>query len=416
MNDIDDWLNSIGLDTTTHNAAQNLANYNGNVPPESEPATDSLSVEDVDEILAENGFAVTEERFDEAEEVLEEDGDGTNDSTQVNSVPVPAHTVRDLDAEEDEEWQEAIDNGSITSVETPDNQVHFHMPDGQTIDVPIIHEEAAQAVDESDLERFNEVLQENNDAPTVSELLIPLNSPTLLRNDSTSRFSGAEWYSAIQKTRIILAGLGGIGSWVCLQLARMNPEALVLYDNDTVESVNMAGQLYCTSDIGRPKVDAMASMIRSYTTTRGIFAVPEKFKESTEAGDIMICGFDNMEARKTFFRSWYRHVMDKPEEERGNCLYLDGRLSIDTLQVLCIAGNDYFNMGRYRNKYLFSSAEAEHTQCSMKQTTYLACMIGSVIVNLFTNWVANSLNPLIPYDLPFFTEYDAKNMIFKTIK
>jgi hypothetical protein len=52
----------------------------------------------------------------------------------------------------------------------------------------------------------------------------------------------------------------------------------------------------------------------------------------------------------------------------------------------------------------------------MKQTTYLACMVGSVMVNLFTNWAANLLDPAIPYDLPFFTEYDAQNMIFKTIK
>ena len=50
----------------------------------------------------------------------------------------------------------------------------------------------------------------------------------------------------------------------------------------------------------------------------------------------------------------------------------------------------------------------------MKQTTYLACMIGSLMVNLFTNFVAGTLNPILPYDLPFFTEYDAQNMIFNT--
>jgi hypothetical protein len=71
-------------------------------------------------------------------------------------------------------------------------------------------------------------------------------------------------------------------------------------------------------------------------------------------------------------------------------------------------------MARYSNNYLFSDDEADETVCSMKQTTYLACMIGSLMTNLFTNFVANLLNPVIPYDLPFFTEYDAQNMIFKT--
>ena len=128
----------------------------------------------------------------------------------------------------------------------------------------------------------------------------------------------------------------------------------------------------------------------------------------------MICGFDNMVARKVFFNSWHNHILDKPENERSKCLYLDGRLSMDTLQILCIRGDDQYNIERYEKEFLFADYEADTTVCSMKQTTYLACMIGSLMVNLFTNFIANSLNPIIPYDLPFFTEYDAQNMLFKT--
>ena len=40
---------------------------------------------------------------------------------------------------------------------------------------------------------------------------IPTNSGSLLINESTSRFSSAIWYEAIQKKAIILAGVGGIG-------------------------------------------------------------------------------------------------------------------------------------------------------------------------------------------------------------
>ena len=87
---------------------------------------------------------------------------------------------------------------------------------------------------------------------------------------------------------------------------------------------------------------------------------------------------------------------------------------MDTLQVFCITGDDVYNQTRYNIEFLFSDAEAEQTVCSLKQTTYMACMIGSIMTNLFTNFIANSLNPIIPYDLPFFTEYDAQNMIFKT--
>lgn len=243
---------------------------------------------------------------------------------------------------------------------------------------------------------------------------LPLNSPSLLVDEATTRFSGASWFDEIQKSRVIIAGIGGIGSNVAFQLARMAPANITLYDEDIVERVNMAGQLYSTNDIGQRKVDAIASMISAYTLAKQVNAVPSKFTDNTEAGDIMICGFDNMAARKTFYNSWKKHVQTLTPDSRVKCLFLDGRLSIDTLQIFCIQGDDKASMDRYETEFLFSDFQAEHTVCSMKQTTYLACMIGSLMVNLFTNFIANSLNPIIPYDLPFFTEYDSPNMLFKT--
>jgi molybdopterin/thiamine biosynthesis adenylyltransferase len=270
------------------------------------------------------------------------------------------------------------------------------MPDGSQIDVPIVQENTT------------------NDVESSNEPLLPQNSPTLLMDDSTTRFSGAEWFNEIQRKTIIIAGQGGIGSNLSFQLARMHPAGMYLYDDDTVEMVNMAGQLYARDDIGKAKVDAIADMITKYTNMQGVIALNQKFTSSDEAGDIMLCGFDNMEARRTFFNAWQQHVFSKPKEEWKNCLFLDGRLSIDMLQVFCITGDNAYAMTEYVDKYLFSDSEAEHTVCSMKQTTYLACMIGSIISNLFVNFVAGTLNPVIPYDLPFFTVYDAQNMIFKT--
>jgi len=45
----------------------------------------------------------------------------------------------------------------------------------------------------------------------------------------------------------------------------------------------------------------------------------------------------------------------------------------------------------------------------------MANMIGSVMVNLFVNFCANECNPLVPRDLPFFTEYNADTMYFKVV-
>jgi len=243
--------------------------------------------------------------------------------------------------------------------------------------------------------------------------LIPPNSPTLLINDATSRFSGTEWYEEIQKQHVLLAGLGGIGSWTALMLARLCPESMLIMDPDTVERANLSGQLYSMSQCGQRKAHAVAETISDFTTEDHVFAYTSAFTPSTDTADVMICGFDNMDARRIFFDSWVRHLSN-PTTNKEKCLFIDGRLSISDLQVLCIRGDDEYNIARYDNEFLFSSSEAENTVCSMKQTTYLACMIGSIISNLFVNFVAGTLNPVIPYDLPFFTVYDAQNMIFKT--
>lgn len=311
-------------------------------------------------------------------------------------------------------------NNETTSLNITDNDVNDILEEnGITEDEGILDPEFEEISEEN---YYDENQGEGNDdldivptPPTESTSTpLPLNSPSLLVDEATTRFSGASWFDEIQKSRVIIAGIGGIGSNVAFQLARMAPANITLYDEDIVERVNMAGQLYNTNDIGQRKVDAIASMISAYTLAKQINAVPSKFTDSTEAGDIMICGFDNMAARKTFYNSWKRHVQTLTSDSMAKCLFLDGRLSIDTLQIFCIQGDDKVNMDRYETEFLFSDFQAEHTICSMKQTTYLACMIGSFMVNLFTNFIANSLNPVIPYDLPFFTEYDSPNMLFKT--
>lgn len=358
MNNIDDILQDLNMEIPSENT--------NNSPQDSTPTEEtniSLSDEELNEIIEDNGLS---EESEQEETYDENQGEGND---------IDAENVTVDFAQEGED---------ITDV--------FYS-------LPIPEEEEPVTT------------TENN---TPDDAKIPLNSSTLLVDESTTRFSGAEWFNEIQKARIIVAGIGGIGSNVAFQLARMIPANLTLYDDDNVEMVNMAGQLFSSNDIGEAKVSAIANMIYNYTSMRQVLAIKDKFTSDKEPGDIMICGFDNMRARRTFFNSWYNHILDKSEEERSKCLYLDGRLSMDTLQILCIRGDDQYNIERYEREFLFADYEADVTICSMKQTTYLACMIGSLMVNLFTNFIANTLNPVIPYDLPFFTEYDAQNMLFKT--
>lgn len=242
---------------------------------------------------------------------------------------------------------------------------------------------------------------------------IPNNSTTEIIQ-TTSRFSSAIWFEKIQQQDILLAGVGGIGSYVAFLLSRMKPRSIIMYDPDIVETVNMAGQLYGVKDVGFYKVTAMNTKMREFSSYYSTYAYDRRFTDSDCTENIMICGFDNMEARKVFFNSWLRHVSRLPEEKKGQCLFIDGRLNAEEFQVLCVTGDNQYAINNYSNNWLFDDSDVEEAVCSYKQTSYMANMIGSVMTNLFVNFCANMCNPIMPRDVPFLTRYDGTSMFFKT--
>lgn len=265
-------------------------------------------------------------------------------------------------------------------------------------------------------ETIEETTEDNTEIEeTVNEEveLIKPNAQSLLVDESTSRFSSAIWYDAIKQSNIVIAGVGGIGSWVSVLIARMHPESLVLYDPDKVEMVNMSGQLHSHNFCGEYKTTSCTNLnqtIGNYYRTK---AYNRAYDIYGRTDDIMICGFDNMAARKVFFDKWLTRVELSSYPER--CLYIDGRLSAESYQIFAIQGTDRRAIQEYQEKWLFDDNEADETVCSYKQTSYMAAMIASNMVNIYVNHIANQCNPIIPRDVPFFMEYTAETMFTKMI-
>lgn len=241
---------------------------------------------------------------------------------------------------------------------------------------------------------------------------IPTNPPTIQVDTTTARFSSAVWYENVKSKSIIIAGVGGIGSYLTYLLARMKPSAMYIYDDDIVETVNMSGQLYSTEDVGDCKVDAISRMVKKYADYHSCFAITNRYTNESEASRIMMCGFDNMMSRRLFFNKWKRFVDSLSPEERKTCLFLDGRLDAEMFQVFCIKGDDTYSMHIYEQEYLFSDYYADESVCSYKQTTFCANMIASCMANLFVNFCANEVGAY--RELPFKTTYSAETMFLKT--
>lgn len=254
----------------------------------------------------------------------------------------------------------------------------------------------------------------STEEPSTTEPTLEIKTLNVESVDSTTiRFSGASWFKYFENKNIILAGLGGIGSYVAYLLSKFKPAYLILYDPDKVEFVNLSGQLYSSKDVGNYKSAAICSKIEAYSGYSRYIECREKFSPTTTPMDIMICGFDNMGARKVFFKSWCQHLKDLDDEAKKKCLFIDGRLAAEEFQIFAITGDNDYAINEYKDKYLFSDDEADATVCSYKQTAFCACMIASYMVNLLANFAA-----LMSGDnfrtLPFKTSYDATIMLFKT--
>ena len=260
-------------------------------------------------------------------------------------------------------------------------------------------------------EVINDVIEEVTQSENIEEL--PENPKSLLVSEATSRFSGAIWYNAIQDSSIVVAGIGGIGSWLTLLLSRLNPKNIFMYDPDNVEMVNMSGQLHGYHYCGNAKIDSMQEILHSIGYYYRAIGHTHRYDSNSRKEDIMICGFDNMEARKIFFNNWIRHIFTNSNPK--NCLYIDGRLSAESYQIFAIRGDDQRAIEEYKTKWLFDDDEAEETICSYKQTSFMAAMIASTMTNIYVNHMANLCDPIIPRDVPFFTEYTAETMFTKTI-
>lgn len=218
---------------------------------------------------------------------------------------------------------------------------------------------------------------------------------------STVRFSEAYFFNPGE--RVVVLGVGGIGSWLALNLARLDC-ILELYDMDTVSEVNIAGQMYGSSDVGDLKVEAVRSNIMSFCDIEydNIILYEKYTKEEGSINPIMFSCFDNMEARKIAFENW---ASDENRE-----LFIDGRMAMVTGEVYCVTKG---KEDEYRQT-LFNDSEVEEAACTMKASTFSAMTIAGIMTGLFCNYIGLRKDPDLPVSLPFKTTYNYPLMMFET--
>lgn len=94
----------------------------------------------------------------------------------------------------------------------------------------------------------------------------------------------------LKNAKVIVFGVGGVGSYVCEALARGGIGAITLVDNDTVSISNINRQLVAlASTVGRNKTDVMKERILEINPECNVTSIPCFY---TKEKEVAIAGYD----------------------------------------------------------------------------------------------------------------------------
>ena len=108
----------------------------------------------------------------------------------------------------------------------------------------------------------------------------------------TELLLGQDTVEQIARQRVIIFGIGGVGSWCAESLVRSGIQQLTIVDFDKVSASNINRQLMATTrTVGQVKVDVLRERLLAINPSAQITAVEQAFTAET-AGDFHIEDYD----------------------------------------------------------------------------------------------------------------------------
>lgn len=237
----------------------------------------------------------------------------------------------------------------------------------------------------------------------------------VLENTVYGRFKSLPWFNPITKSRIIIFGQGGIGSWLTLFLARAGA-SIIIVDMDKVERVNIAGQVYGETEVGKSKVQAMKDVVNKLCGESKITAVnikvdpdEESWKTYLSISDVVCTSFDSIAARKMVYEEWIKIG-------KSTSLFVDGRMGVENGQVFTLerVGKELSktNKDHYEDSF-FDDNSIEEAPCTAKATSHCGALIASLMTAQITNWFNNLQSGVMPRTLSSQLDFYLPVMLFE---
>jgi tRNA A37 threonylcarbamoyladenosine dehydratase len=120
----------------------------------------------------------------------------------------------------------------------------------------------------------------------------------------TIQLIGEDNFAALQRARVILFGVGGVGGWCAETLLRTGIGHLTIVDFDKVDTTNLNRQVVATShNIGRSKVHEMQKRLLTIVPEADVQSINMQYNAETAASfdftqyDIVVDAIDMVECK-----------------------------------------------------------------------------------------------------------------------
>jgi sulfur carrier protein ThiS adenylyltransferase len=184
----------------------------------------------------------------------------------------------------------------------------------------------------------------------------------------------------LARCHAVVIGVGAVGRQVALQLAAAGVPAMTMYDPDTVGVESLAVQGYWETDVGDPKVHAVANVCHQQFPRMALHARRERFRRSAvrswpaDRNRSVFCCVDSIATRKL--------VWDAIRGVAG--FFADGRMAAEVVRVL-VSNAPAADAGYATT--LFAPGEAYAGGCTAKSTIYAASVAAGLMVGQFARWL-----------------------------
>ena len=201
-----------------------------------------------------------------------------------------------------------------------------------------------------------------------------------------------------QKTDTVsFIGLGGIGSFAAIGVAKLGVPHIHVMDDDIVELHNVPNQFHAVTDAdnGMPKVSSIAETLRTYTGTDP-YCYTGRITEQGYNGDsewlprgIVVSGVDSMASRMDIWN--HGSIKFNPRVSH----YVDARIAGQLIVIYTVNPNDLEDIGRYEAT-LHTDTEAVDAPCTERGVIDVGLTVGALITNLLRHLLTGgTYNPVI---------------------